>query len=88
MADPKAPDLFQRVLMFMRDADEWSTPVDVLRSAEDAGLAIVSEADRKVLEACAAFPTAALRHDAYTNRNELSDLSLRWTEAELARRAP
>jgi hypothetical protein len=52
MADPKAPDLFQRLVTFMRESDEWGTPADVLRSAEDAGLAIVSEAERKVLEAC------------------------------------
>lgn len=51
MTDTKAPDLFQRLLAFMREADEWGTPADVLRSAEDAGLAIVTEADKRVLEA-------------------------------------
>jgi hypothetical protein len=50
------------------------------------GLSIIGAKDRAVLEACAAFPTAALTHDATFSRNEMSDLSLRWTEAELDRR--
>lgn len=67
---------------------------DGLRAAKDIhvaalGLAIVTEADRKVLEACAAFPIEALTGDLYhsgANRNELSDLSLRWAAAELEAR--
>lgn len=79
MADPRAPDLFQRLLTFMREADEWGTPADVLRSAEDAGLAIVSEADRRVLEAC-----AAIDEPLNPTYRELE----RVYETELARRKP
>jgi hypothetical protein len=53
------------------------------------GMHLVSDADVQVLEACSAFPTEHLTGDAYpssSNRNELSDLSLRWSQAELARR--
>jgi len=89
VADTKETDLFERLVTFMRESDEWGTPADVLRSAEEAGLHIVSEADKRVLESCAAFPAEALTGDLYPsrgNRDEWSGLSLRWSEAELEAR--
>lgn len=47
MADPEGPDLHARLLAFMREADEWGTPADVLRSAEEAGLHIVTSEERQ-----------------------------------------
>lgn len=85
-------DLFTRLLTFMGERDEWGTPADVLRSAEDAGLHIVSEADKRVLDACAAFPTGALdgslKGVPYTLQNikRQTEISDAWCEAELARR--
>lgn len=35
-------DMFHRVLAFMRESDEWGMPDDVMRSAREAGLVIVS----------------------------------------------
>jgi hypothetical protein len=66
--------------------DHWCTLDHGHAGEHSVALTLCTEAERRVLEACAAFPTAALKHDAQINRNELSDLSLRWTEAELARR--
>lgn len=82
-------------LVVQRSDDEqpqtYAVEIAHLRQVLSAhGLHIVSEAERKVLEACAAFPTEALTGDLYPsrdNRNELSDISLRWSEAELARRS-
>jgi hypothetical protein len=70
--------------------DRMCLPLPELRALLSAhGLAIVSEADKRVIEACAAFPIEALTGDLYPshdNRNELSDLSLRWAEVELEAR--
>jgi hypothetical protein len=57
---------------------------------QTAKAAALTPGQRRVLEACAAFPTEHLTGDAYpssSNRNELSDLSLRWSQAVLALRA-
>ncbi len=83
-AVPEMPE--QHLLQFPQ---RFITLGDLRALLATQGLHIYTEAERKVLDACAAFPTEHLTGDAYpslANKQELSDLSLRWSRAELARR--
>lgn len=93
MADPKAPE--------MGDADRFvrfdgciRSPVSLSEIRDKLqrffGLAIVSEADKRVLEACAAFTDKDLSYDPPTSsadRKRLEELSETWRRAVLAARS-
>jgi hypothetical protein len=74
-------ELTKNLYAALTERDEWATPADLLRSLRDVGLHIVTEAERKVLEACAAIPEQELR-TAGNWRGWAKPIG----EAELARR--
>ena len=86
-ATAETENLFQRVLTFMRQSDEWGTPSDVLRSAEEAGISICTEAERKVLEESGKLSYAMLQYDFTPPVAGPMMPYLEFARAELARRA-
>ena len=66
----------------VREVDEWSTPHDFLRSLNERGLSLCTDADRAVLDEMTAIPKAAL--ESWIARGFMTVLGI--ARAELARR--
>lgn len=97
MADPKAPERFGQCApsdATMRERVECaamllqlSGPGVLLEALRDSGLHIVSEADRKVLDACAALPEKQLQASLSGRPFRASHQQREFSQAELARRS-
>lgn len=58
----------------------------LIRVLNALGLHVVTDADKRVLDASSKFPLETLLGDPTKNLKQLKDASWEWTQAEIARR--
>lgn len=79
----RAIDIGNRLNAVFGERDEWGTWTDLLRSLNEAGLHLVTEADKRVLEAWRDVPDNELAHLVF-----LKSIAAKPAAAELVRRTP
>jgi len=85
-------EMWSALQSLIRDSDGWGTPADVIRSLKERGLHLVTEAEKRVLDASWAIPdgtlSLALREVGADNWVSLPGSIVAHLQAEKSRRTP